>query len=432
MNNRIPTIVGIFALVLAVAAGVFVVQKGTGFNTGAALEKAPREVTISNISEDSFAVLWKTDIPTIGFLSWGETASLGRTAHPGGAERLAHYVTVNGQGQSSDYFFNIVSGGQVFNDSEGKLWRVSVGPELPPPSGPRIVSGSVVDIDGSAVEGAVVILSAKGVAPLSTLTSQGGNWVIPVSSARTESLGSYANLDENTKLDIKVIAPDGSEARAEALLSTAPMPPIELGKVHNFTSPEDKASFNLPRSSLQLPAAQRVRSAFNTSPINVLGAQKKAGARAAVESINEGETVYSVNPEFFGSGPAGETITVTVESEPITQKVKVNTDGSWRWIPPKNLEEGEHKITVIWRDASGFLRSATKNFVVSAQEGLPAFEATGSATPAPTLPPTPTPTSTASPSATPAALPDTGLGVPTIAGIAVGVVLILGALLLAL
>ena len=120
-----------------------------------------------------------------------------------------------------------------------------------------------------------------------------------------------------------------------------------------------------------------------------------------LESINEGEVVTSNEPQFFGKGPSGETITITIHSEQVTsQVIKIPQNGSWSYSPSVPLSEGPHSITISWLDASGITRTLTRNFVVQAGE-VPAFVASQSATPSPTPSPSSTPTPKASSSPTP-------------------------------
>jgi hypothetical protein len=166
-----------------------------------------------------------------------------------------------------------------------------------------------------------------------------------------------------------------------------------------------------------------------------------------LESLNEGETVTSNQPQFFGKGPKGEPITITVHSQDVvTGSVTIPSSGSWSWSPSSTLEAGAHTITISWVDATGITRSLTRDFVVQAGEA-PAFTASSSGsspTPTPTSTPTgiptptaspvvllsatPTPTAIASPTSTPTAspmaIPVTGNLTPTILLFMIGVVIL--------
>jgi hypothetical protein len=130
--------------------------------------------------------------------------------------------------------------------------------------------------------------------------------------------------------------------------------------------------------------------------------------------LSEGETITSQQPQFFGKGPGGESIVITVHSQnPISATVQIPNTGSWSYSVPSSLEPGKHTVTISWVDASGITRLLTRDFVVQAGE-VPAFTASRSgvatATPIATL--LPSPTASASPTVMP--VPVTGDLTPTI------------------
>jgi len=156
--------------------------------------------------------------------------------------------------------------------------------------------------------------------------------------------------------------------------------------------------------------------------------------------VDEGEVVTSDKPQFFGNGPTGEKITITVHSDTeVSGTTTVTAGGSWNWSPPTNLSEGAHSVTISWIDALGITRTLTRNFVVQAGE-LPSFVASGSATPTVTPKVTNTPSPTVTPkvtttitpsatpiktaSATPVALPKSGSLTPTILMLMMSIVVI--------
>jgi hypothetical protein len=151
-----------------------------------------------------------------------------------------------------------------------------------------------------------------------------------------------------------------------------------------------------PGTDLKLPQNATDASKFNTESSTT----SAKPTTVILENITEGEVVTSTEPEFFGKGPQGGTITITVHSaDPVTQNLVVPQNGSWTWTPPTNLDPGPHTITIKWLDVSGITRSLTRNFVVQASEG-PAFTASGSGST-----PTPTPSIGATPSGSPTATP---------------------------
>jgi hypothetical protein len=182
-----------------------------------------------------------------------------------------------------------------------------------------------------------------------------------------------------------------------------------------------------------LPKESTPSSKFDigTSSASLSLTAKKA---VTLKSIAENETVKSTKPQLFGDGPAGTTITITVHSTAtVSAIVKVNSDGSWNWTPPAGLTPGNHTVTLAWKDATGILHTLTRDFVVSAAEG-PSFVASPSAAPLITLPkvmPSPSAIPKIYLPSTSSGIPKSGSVAPTLIGAAAGILLIIGAFVLA-
>jgi hypothetical protein len=87
----------------------------------------------------------------------------------------------------------------------------------------------------------------------------------------------------------------------------------------------------------------------------------------------------------------------------MTQVIKADVDGVWKWTPPQGLTPGVHTLTLEYTDANNVFQTITRDFTVLAADdtaGLPAFVATPSATVTGVKTVTPTPTKIASMPAT--------------------------------
>lgn len=420
-KNTIPTIIGIIVLVLGISTGVLLVRGSQIFRLGAAPEVSPKDVRITNISDSAFTVSWVTDKETSGFIKWGANESgLDKNELTGSqTQSFTHTSTISGLTPETSYFFKINSGGSDF-DNSGIPWQVKSGPTLAFIRSENLVSGEVLTASGNAASGALVYLTLGGSSPLSTITSESGSWVIPVFSARTQDLTSYIPINETSTL-VEISVNAGPEGIASAQIypqSARPVPSIILGQVHDFKSLPPSSSSEIPKASIGLPEISTPSSGF-TVPENTA---TPSASTVTLESLDEGEIVTTTKPAFFGEGPPGVTLTITVESDPITTSVKVPSNGDWNFSPPTNLDPGIHTITITWKDAGGILRTLTRSFIVQAAEG-PAFESTPSATPksSPTASPsatpkaTPTPTSTSSATPTAPPTPESGSLTPTFA-----------------
>ena len=406
-KSKMPTIVGLLIIVIGLVAGIYLIRGTTYFKPQASEEISPKDVRITNVSDSSFTVTWTTVTDTKGFVNWGDSEnSLSRVdSNEIAEEGSTHSVTVSGLDEDTAYYFKINSE-SVDYDNNGIAWTTKTGPVLPPPSKSSIASGSILSAAGNAVPNAIVSVNVGGASPLSTVTSTNGSWVIPLSNLRVSNLLSYYSFDgESEIVEISVNAGSQGTSSAQILAIYAnPTPTMILGETHDFKNLTDTGVNISPEASLDIPEEMRQKeSAFNID--EEISVETKT---VTLDSVKQGEVVNTQKPEFFGDGPSGTEITITVESEPVSGTSTVKSGGSWSWTPPDDLEPGTHTVTLGWRDESGILRTITRSFTVLAADDGPAFESTPSgSTPSPTPEPatTPKPASTPKATATPVSTP---------------------------
>jgi len=405
-KNNIPTILGIAILVVGIFAGAFFLNMTTVFRIGADTSAAPKDIRVGNISDASVTISWTTDKETNGFVSWGENqGGVNKIETESDKKFFSHLITITGLSAGKTYYYKISSDGSSF-DNGGIPWQFATGPTLGINKNSYLVSGSVVTSSGQPAKRALVYATVSGYL-LSTLASDTGNFVFQLSGVRTTDLSNYQAIDPATTLiEISIQAGEDGVASAQVFPRSAnPIPAIILGQVYDFRSLPTNGDSQNPNASLALP-----ENTTNESKFNIASASGTPSPTSVIlENIDEGETVTSTQPEFFGKGPGGEEITITVNSEtPITETVSIPPNGSWSWSPSQALAAGAHSITITWKDATGITRSLTRNFEVQAGEA-PAFTASESGTIAS---PSPTASGTATPIPTPVAtsepIPETG------------------------
>lgn len=412
MKKKIPTILGVTVLLIGVVTGVFLVENKQIFKLRASPEIQPKNLRVTNITDTSLTVTYTTDSQVATFLQFGEEVNMVTTPQtpqslePGNI----HSVTLSGLTESKLYYFTINSDGRNF-DNNGIPWEAKTGKKLAAPDTSLIISGKILNQNEAPIENVLVYSSLSGGPALSAITNSDGIWILPLSLTRTVELDDYSPLDETTS-EIEITVQGGALGVSSALiypLSAQPTPNIYLGQTYDFRNVQPSAEGTTPNAEIDLTSNQNDDSGFT---IDQTSAPQD---EVTLESVDNGEVIYTPQPEFFGDGPAGTDITITVESDPITETVTVEEDGFWRWNVPEDLEDGIHKVTVKWTDANGILQTITKSFVVNAQEG-PAFVSTPSATPTPTtfIAPSATPTPTKTPTPTPTStIKPTGTITPT-------------------
>lgn len=438
LKKRIPTIIGIILLLTGAITGVILVSKETGFLSRAAPEFAPQELTVTNISENSFTISWTTQQNTIGFINYGlDPSSLNETEqddrsevtnNPG--EHQTHHITIRGLQPQAIYYFKVGSGGNnQFYDNSGQPYTVTTASDLGAPPAADTAYGEVVNNADAPVEGAIIYINLPNAARLSTTSKNAGQWAISLSTARNKDLSSYANYDPQTStMDILVKGPAGQSSR---LVTTTgndqPVATITLGQDYDLSKQQDV---------LEEPETDNVEasteSSFDLSPIGQV--TEITEELTIINPSDEGETVNTQQPEFKGTAPAGTVLTITVNStHEITDSTTVNPDNTWNWSPPQGLEPGTHEITVQFTDDEGILQTISRSFIVFAagESEDPAFSATPSATPIPTPSPTPelSPEARVSQPSTESGVPQPGSTIPTFIIFSLGLIMTISGLL---
>lgn len=454
-SKRIPTIVGLLVLVLGLGAGLYLVGRAT-IMPRASAEETPKEIKVTNISENSFTVSWITEVATTGFVRLGTNASaLDQTV---GDDRdqlsgsvdpfVTHHVTIRSLKPETTYYFKIGSGTRrTLFDNNGQPYGQKTPGVLGTPPPADTAYGTVMSAEGNPADGAIVYIRLPGAKSLSALVKSSGNWAVSLSTARTEDLTAYTTYDrQSTLLELFVQAGGGKTASGVTVTANdSPVPPMTLGKNHDFRSDvpvvedleaspgalppgadldNDRLADATEESDTDSEATKS--SQFATDPLD---SDKPKNSTYALEILNpeaEGERVATAKPEIFGTSPKNVTLTIVVES-PVkyTDEIEVGTDGLWEWTPPTNLAAGQHTVTISYSDSNGILQKVKRTFVVAAAAGtsLPAFEATPSgsaspgATPAASIPPRVSMPSTES------GIPESGVLTPTLVVVILGLAL---------
>jgi hypothetical protein len=202
--------VGIFVLLFGLASGIVLLQQSTVFRLRANPETQPKDVTVSNITDSQATVTWITDGPSRGFVQWGEkdkNLSKVKVSTDINSQKV-HIAELSGILPDSLYDFQISVDGKLYPTDGTYYSFASSNTLVSKPQSPQYISGKVVSENGEPIVGSIVLVTASGSSPISTTTSQSGDWTINISEARTQSLSSYIAVDTTTAIDITVQSPN--------------------------------------------------------------------------------------------------------------------------------------------------------------------------------------------------------------------------------
>jgi len=396
-GKKIPTILGIILVLLILGATVLAVSLRTQLFSGANPSFQPKKVLIGNVKPNQFSISFVTDAPTIGFINYGLSSSMGnlvfdkrdKDAGKQGSY-TTHYFNLTGLESGKKYYFKIGSGGQLYGGQFSQPQNcqdfliVSSGGDFltitMPVSGQTVtaravpVSGAVNSTDGKAVWGTLVCLEIPDAYPLTDITGNTGSFLIPLSNVWKKDNTMLAVLPEETILTLYTTGTANELGSGKVLSKNDhPIPPITLGQSFDFIKSE---AYQKPN-----PIQPAV---LTTTPV-LTGTAKSS----ALELNSPAGVVNDTLPTFRGKGEPGQILDIQVQSEgDIKATVKVDQNGFWTWTPPSTLPPGEHTVTITAKDAAGNIQKIVRNFqVLAANPIMPVSAGTPSATLKPTLPP---------------------------------------------
>ncbi len=109
------------------------------------------------------------------------------------------------------------------------------------------------------------------------------------------------------------------------------------------------------------------------------------GSALTIDIEKDKNDLSPQQPVISGVAPPGSTLTIVIQSDPITAVVTADENGNWRYIPDSALESGDHSITVTVQAPDGSTYSESDAFTViaggiggGAEDGMPV---SGSTTP---------------------------------------------------
>lgn len=211
---RIPTLLGLGVILVGIGAGVYTVMQGrTSFISQASPDQTPKNITLTNIEDESITISWQTTAKVPGFVSFGISANdqtaLDDRDSKSPQERYVHHVTMKHLTPQTTYSYKIFSGKQISEQS--KFTTAAVRGSQ---NGFSPVIGSVLEGRQPLLEGMVYLSIAGGViqsAPVKDL----GNFVIAINKMRKQDLSEVLKLEEGQSAKLTVVSDKG---QASALL----------------------------------------------------------------------------------------------------------------------------------------------------------------------------------------------------------------------
>lgn len=383
-NKRIPTLLGLIVITIAIGITTFVVGQTTFFTQQASPTSNPQEIRITNISDSSFTVSYSTTASIFGSLNFGIDQKLGQIQgdeKDNGSirEHTIHSFLVKNLNPSTKYYFSIVNGNQTYMNND-LPYEVVTGPTISAKPNTSFIVGKLVTTQGTAPTEAILYATTDGAQPVSAISKPDGSYTISLENLRTQDLSSYFKFQNKAVIKMLVVSSDGTSNVRFLAKDVNQIPIIIVSKNYDFTSQNEEVASS-SASTTQFPTISSGNSAITP--------------KIVTPSINQQFT--DAKPTFKGTGLPNDKITITIQStQEIQGQVTADANGNWSFTPSAPLSPGQHTITIIAKDASGILRTISQTFTVQA-----ALAASPSTSPTPTPTISPAPSASASPSISP-------------------------------
>lgn len=407
-STRIPTVVALFILVIGVGSTVFLVENASPFFSQAAPVTNPKEVTITNVTDNAFTVNWITETPQTSLVRVIKKDLLQRQK-PAYDERdkmsqkrrTIHSITVADLEPTTKYSFEIISGNKTYTEAD---YTVTTGLTLSAPlhlQDPAF--GTLLTPTHVPVDEAIVYASFEGSQTLSTIVTNGA-WMIPLGSLRSSDGTRYFIPGNDTQERLFFVTDKLQSVVATTIQNDSPLPEVQLGKSYNVM-PQTIKSPGLIIAQTQ--TVENTKAQVNTASFQIVTPAKNAG-------------IPSRLPTFKGTASSGKMILLTISGNnkaAISEKVTTDKNNSWSFTPKDPLLPGTYTFTAVTVETGTTKPALLSQQFTILKSGSSVLQA---ATPSASFKPTPLPSPTLKPSAIASAsastqpVPVTGTAWPTI------------------
>ena len=413
-SKRIPTLIGLGVLVVALIAGTLLLSQGTGvFAPRATPQTTPKKIRVTNLTDSGFTVSFLTDEPTVGHIKYGTDSKKINSQTSDDRDQLSgtvdkynvHHITVRGLDPNLSYYYTLGTGSGGF-DNNGQPFSIKTAQRSGVPSAAKTIYGSVVSPSGSPADGVVVYVKTEGVGEMSSLVKSSGSWAIPLSNARMADGSTYAQITDESTLTLFV---QGAIASLISQVTTVvadaqPVNNITLGQSQNLANTTTESTSvidtinNQPTEDQpamitdEQPLVASESSGLSDGGLNeLLGSETLSGETStssgyldnsnvveiatlidleASENASQSPTVNTTQPKIIGKAAPNATISIQVHSDTqIDQYIVADSEGNFELDISQleqELDSGEHTVTYSYEDPNtGETVTKTQAFNVS-------------------------------------------------------------------
>jgi len=375
-EKKIPTPIAFLFLLLMLSALGFILNKPKTTSVSASKLRLER-IEITNITNTSASVFWRTKEKEVGWLIYGEDKNrlnkqifddrdLVNSKNP----YFNHYITFKNLQPNKRYFFEIITPKGLIRQNNNLPFSFVTKTQLPLPPSLSPAMGSVQDENGRPLAYGIVLLKIEGAGPLSDRTKDKGEWLIPLYYLTKVDTSELIQPKGDSQVTIEIISEEGKISTIKTILGKiSPLPQtIIIGKNYQFAIEEEKV------------LSETTKNQLNFAKIDIIFPKENAD-------------IAGKKPIFKGTALPNKKLKIIIESKTSQVfEIHADRDGIWKLTPFYDLEPGKHQVTIIAEDEDGKEIRISRNFtILKSGEGVTLGEATPSGTISPTAMPTETP-----------------------------------------
>lgn len=370
-----------------------------------AVKKNIISLDASNIGSSKATVIWRTSEQELGVVLYGTSkerlssvAADERDSPNARQKYFNHSVMLNNLQPNTEYFYSITNEKELLSINDNIVFNFKTSPVDNRINSLKPTYGIVISSSGSPEPNVLVILRHEGSVPLSTISKNSGEWLMPLNGLLDSKNLTLSTPALSSKVTIQLYDEKGniSSLVTPIQLASPISDSIKMGQ--NYSLPEDSAVLGT--------SVDRTNS---SSASNNLGADFKVAYPVDDSVIPVG------NPLIKGVATPLSTVSVLIynssDSIVLSKQTTADSQGSWKITVSQPLIAGVYSLDAKSSQVSA--KTITRGFTVTKSGESVLGEATGSAeltnTPTPASSSgTLTPTISAEPTEITPTLPSTG------------------------
>lgn len=243
-ETKIPTLLALAILLTGIVVGVYSITQTQTLFSKASNTAVPKNITVSNLDNDSVSINFQTEEPVNSFIDVGATSSLGQVYlderdNGSPSPHSLHFFTITGLTPNTTYYYKIDTGSIYYPDqplSFKTTAKISS-------SGYQPLIGVITDANSQPIQEAFIQLQLTGAQTLTTVTKQNGSFILPLATLKNDNLDKAFKLDQSIPAKLVVFNNSlRSEVTINLPFNQGVLPKIILGQNLNFITPTPSPS----------------------------------------------------------------------------------------------------------------------------------------------------------------------------------------------